>query len=1072
MAFEDRIRLPALSLIHRRLRLLNLLNEFIAAGQRLITVYAPSGYGKSILLADFAQTTDLPVCWCSLEAGDRDPVAFLTLLARSVTDRFHEIDPELLFRPIERGDTEGSIRVMAELLGQVGRHIIILDDYHKANSAGMTLALSRLLDQLPETSQLIVAARGDMALETRQVIDLLVAGRATGLSEVELRFTPEELQLLMRKRFGRQIDLKRAEEIARVTDGNIAQILLTGHIMHAERLIGNLRQQLGDDQATIYNYLAEEVLNKQPADMQHFMLCTSVLPDMTPELCNELLGITDAQQRIEQLVRDDLFVNQIGASFRYHDLFAEFLRTRLADDLEHRREISIKAASLLAARGRYEEAINLYLWAQAHAEACALIEEQAKHFYDTGRALTLHDWLARFTNEELDRHPRLWYWRALILNDDLGAPQQAITFAQRAEKQFLARGDLSGAAQATVLQAVGLRMMGRVTDSLALVNQALERLEPLRTESRHIAYAIRNRGLALATSGDLARALDDLRRALQMYQELHDDYRTGMCHHDIGVCLCQLGNITRAERHFRRAIRIWESLGNANDLANTLNSLGVSLCSVGRYDEALKHFQDCLDVALRVGATRRAAYAQSGIGDVLLARREYERAALSYQESSDRASQAGIEALLVYNLAKLGESLYGQGELGEALKLASRARQMAAELGLVFERGVACALQARILARQAAYADSYPLFREAAECFARSDVLEQAKVHLWWGQSLLADLRPAAALAQLQEAIRLALDMGETIAGLRAAIAETRQLLVHALHRADIANGLRNSVQLLLIQAAEEPEMARPSLQVFTFGNPTLVVAGERRQFSQRGRVRRMPEFLAYLLIKGQEGGCRWSEVSAAIWPDLDPEKASISFHQTIKRLRDSTFGTYDYIVVQDDYYQVNPDYLEWCDALAFEQLFARAARLPSDQAVDLLLELIALYQGEFLAGFELGSWGEAYRAACEAKFLQSVKLASEYLLNQGAPQQALALIEKGLAQDYFREDIHQSAFRAYAQLGLYSQLTEHYNTMCETFRRELGSLPDPATRQLYQQLVARRAPLRNESASAQRKQK
>ncbi len=198
MAFEDRIRLPTLSLIHRRLRLLNLLNEFIVGGQRLITVYAPSGYGKSILLADFAHTTDLPVCWCSLDVGDRDPVAFLTLLAHSITDRFHELDPELLFRPIERGDTEGSIRVIAEQLGQVVPHIIILDDYHKANSAGMTLALSRLLDQLPETSQLIVAARGDMMLETRQVIDLLIAGRAAGLSEVELRFTPEELQLLMR----------------------------------------------------------------------------------------------------------------------------------------------------------------------------------------------------------------------------------------------------------------------------------------------------------------------------------------------------------------------------------------------------------------------------------------------------------------------------------------------------------------------------------------------------------------------------------------------------------------------------------------------------------------------------------------------------------------------------------------------------------------------------------------------------------------------------------------------------------------------------------------------------------
>ncbi len=192
MAFEDRIRLPTLSLIHRRLRLLNLLNEFVESGKRLITIYAPSGYGKSILLADFAQTTDWPVCWCSLDVSDRDPASFLALLAYSIADRFHEIQLEGLTQLIERGDTQSSVRRIAEVLRPVGPHIIIVDDFHKANSAGVSLALSHLLERLPETSRLIIAARGNLGLETRQVIDLVVAEQVAGLSEVELRFTPEE----------------------------------------------------------------------------------------------------------------------------------------------------------------------------------------------------------------------------------------------------------------------------------------------------------------------------------------------------------------------------------------------------------------------------------------------------------------------------------------------------------------------------------------------------------------------------------------------------------------------------------------------------------------------------------------------------------------------------------------------------------------------------------------------------------------------------------------------------------------------------------------------------------------
>jgi ATP/maltotriose-dependent transcriptional regulator MalT/DNA-binding SARP family transcriptional activator len=1057
MAFEDRIRLPALNFIHRRLRLLNLLTEFVDAGHRLITVYAPSGYGKSILLADFAQTTDLPVCWCSLQATDRDPAAFLALLAFSITDRFHEIEAGRLFRLIERGDTQNSVRHIADSLNHVGPHVIILDDYHKANSAGTTLALNRLLDQLPERSTLILAARGDMALETGQVIDLLVSERATGLSEEELRFTPEELQLLTRKRFGRQIDLATAEEMARATDGNIAQVLLAGHIMHSDQIVGRLRQRLGDDRGTIYHYLAEEVLSKQPPELQRFMLHTSVLPDMTAELCNELLETGDAQACLEALVRKDLFIARVGAGFRYHDLFAEFLRAKLAEDAGRYRDVSIRAARLLTDWSRFEEAMPLYLAVQAWDEAVALLENKGALFYDTGRALTLNDWFTQIPEPELADRPRLLLWRGQILNNDLGQIKQAMSFFEQAEARFLGQGDAVGAAEAQVWQSVGLRMGGWAKEALAAATRGLEQLEALHADERVTAWAIRNRGLAYATAGRVAEGLSELRRALEHFEALNDTYQIGLCHHDIGICLGRQGNIRGAEHHFRQAIRIWEALGNANDLANTLNNLGVSLHTTGRYDEALEQFQQSLGIALQIGATRRAAFAQAGIGDVYLERREHQQAVEAYGLSSQFAQEADARSVDVYNLVRVGEAFYRQGDLAKALELACQAGEIAAETALVLERGLAAALQARIYMRRMAYADSFDLFREALKCFSQGDVLEQAKVRLWWGYALLLDLRASAALEQLQEAIRLALGMGELVRGLGPSVAETKPLLLHFVHRADMPAGLRDSISLLLAQSRDETETPRPNLQVFTFGSPVLVVAGEQRRFSQRGRLRKMPEFLAYLLLEGRNRGCRWGEISAALWPELEPDKASINFHQTVKRLRDGVLGAPDYIVVQDDYYQVNPRYLEWCDALAFETLFERAVGAPADEALALQLELVDLYRGEFLAGFEVGEWGMAYRARCEDRFLQVAGLAAEQLLRDGAPAKALAVIRRGLAEDYFREDLHRSAFKAYAHLGLQQPLAAHYAELRETFERELAAPPEPATEQLYRQLTTKR---------------
>jgi len=1057
MAFEDRIRLPTLNLIHRRLRLLNMLDDFVEADNRLITVYAPGGYGKSILLADFAQTTDLPVCWCSLEPADRDPTSFLNLLAYSIIDRFHEVEPDGLLRLVKRGDTQSSVHRIAQELADVGPHIIIIDDYHKAVSAGMTLALNRLLDQLPETSTMIIAARGDLTLETGQIIDLLIAERAVGLSEEELRFTGQELQRVIRKRFGRRIDLNSAEEIAQATDGNIAQILLTGHVMHAEKIVGNLRQRLGDDREVIYHYLAEEVFDKQPPAIQNFLVQTAILPDMTTQLCNELLETTEAQSYIEDLVRSDLFIAQVGAGFRYHDLFAEFLRAKLAKDAKIHRQVSIKAANLLAERSRFEEATNLYLSVQAWDEAANLLETTGKFFYDTGRALTVNNWLEQMSEEELDQHPQLLLLHGQVLGNDLSEPKMAMMCFKRAEEQFRKLDDMVGVANSQVWQSIILRVMGQAKESLKIAKNTLNQLQSLKASEHTIANAIRNRGMAYWITGNVSEATQDFRRALELFELLGDTYRVGMCHHEIGICLFQQGNISGADHHYREAIRIWETLGNANDLANTLNSLGVSLQAMGQYEEALNYFNDSLDIALQIGSPRRAAFAQAGIGDAYLGRQEFERAIEAYKISMGLTQEASIQSLEVYNMVKLGECYYQQQNLTQALTLSTQAKEIATEIGLVFEKGMAITLQGKIYVRRAEYAASCGLFAEASACLAGTDVLEQAKVRLWWGYVLLLDLRTLAAFEQLQEAIRLALTIGQLIQGLGPTITETQHLLRHFLHWPDTSIGTRDSIQLLLAQSQKRIKDSQPGLQVFAFGVPFLVVAGKYKQFSQRGGIRKAPEFLLYLLLQGQDGGCRWGEVSADLWPDLERSKASSSFHQNLKRLRDIIFEDPDYIVVRDDYYQVNPQYFEWCDVLAFETLFARIATATSEEVLPLQLEMIALYHGEFLAGFELSDWGASYRALSESRFLQTVELASEQLLRENVPQEALTLIDKGLAQDYFREDLHRTAFRAYAQLGLYDHLAAYHDQIHQVFEREFGAPLDPLTEQLYEQLMAKR---------------
>jgi LuxR family maltose regulon positive regulatory protein len=823
MAVEDRIRLPTLNLIHRRQRLLNMLTEFVAAGSRLITIYAPGGYGKSILLADFAQTTDLPVCWCSLEPADRDPTAFLTLFAQSMTDRFHEIELDTLLELVQQGDTQASVRRIAGLLADVGPHIIMLDDYHKAVSAGLTLTLNRLLEQLPPTSTMVIAARSNTSLEASRIINLLTTERATGLSEETLRFTPEELQRVMCKRFGRQLALTEAEGIVRVTAGNIARMLLVGHlIIHVNGMVNSLSQRLNDDSTAMYDYLAEAVLDKQPPELQRFLLRTAVLPDMTADVCNELLEISDTQVCLEELVRKDLFVTQVGMSFRYHDLFAEFLRTRLVEDKEQHRQISIRAGNLLAARGRFEEAMTLYLSVQAWDETVALLETQGEIFFNTGRALTLNDWLSRIPEQALIQHPRLLWLHGRILSNYTGEHHAALTCFQRAEKQFLKQDDLMGAAKAQVCQSINLVYIGRTKESLALLTKTLEHLQALEATDEIIAWAIKIRGLIYWNMGNIVGALSDGRRALELYEKLGDSYNVGICHHNVGICLATLGNISGAGHHYQQAVRIWEAWGNDNEMANTLNSLGVSLYNVGRYDQALQQFRIALELALQIGSVQRAAYILAGMGDVYLTRHEYEPAVAAYERAMEFARPTDLRKMEVYNMVKLGECSFQQEALAEALHLAEQARELAIAADLSLEKGLACALQAKIRVRQGEYEAGFDLFAEALAAFAQNDVLEQARTRLWWGYSLLLDAKATAALAQLQAVLSLVLTMGELVSGLGPTIAETQPLLLHFLDCADIPASVRDDIQFLLKQQQQGFDRSQPGL------GPGLLAEGFR----------------------------------------------------------------------------------------------------------------------------------------------------------------------------------------------------------------------------------------------------
>ena len=320
------------TLLHRN-RLVDFVHDHIE--RKVILISAGAGYGKTSLLTDYIHDTELPVCWLSLDEGDQDLPVFIEYLLRAIQHRFpsfgqHTFD---LLRSGEAiPDTRALVGALASDIyeGIPGYFVLVLDDYHSMDeSLAVNGFVDLLLRHLPENCHIILSSR---TLPTKLTLTRLVAQQQiAGLGVSDMRFTAGEIKALLKKNYDTELTDSQANEIAQRSEGWITGILLTSHNLWGG-LFRNLIQVQGDE-GQVFDYLASEVFARQPPDIQRFLIATSVLDRMSPDLCNELLGINNASEILRTLENRNLFTFQLENKwYRYHQLFQAFLASRGQED--------------------------------------------------------------------------------------------------------------------------------------------------------------------------------------------------------------------------------------------------------------------------------------------------------------------------------------------------------------------------------------------------------------------------------------------------------------------------------------------------------------------------------------------------------------------------------------------------------------------------------------------------------------------------------------------------------------------------------------------------------------------
>lgn len=1045
-----------------RARLLSALQASIQ--HKLITLVAPAGYGKTSLLIDLVHSSPIPVCWYTLDSYDADPWTFLGYLAASIERCFvgsmsHTVELiEGQGQPLFRAVVATLIRELSALHSDL---IICLDDWHLVEAIDeISVIVTQIVSRCPN-SHVILASRSHPSLPNQM---LLAARRQfVCIDESQLRFYADELAAVLARDGNADLTPDQAQQLVDQSDGWITGVLLALQttrgdvpLILANRIAMSRPVQL---------FLAEQVLDTQPPELQRFLCETAMLEELTADRCSALLGYDDAWRTLEQLLALRIFISEIAPGVvRYHPLFREFLQQRLRlTNASRFQELGLKIANEYARQGNWSMAFDRYTSIDNLPAAQRMLSDGAEKLYRQGRLETLEHIFNALPMEVLD--VSLLCLRAKV-EMDRGRYAQA----QKLIDQAAAHDSAESVAQVTLLQAGLDRIAGHYEQAHDRALQVLEATDVPALQGG----ALRTLAISQQRLGRPLAALETLQRACAIEQARGDVAAVAQVQHELVVCYHAVGNLRAAEAAALQAEAYWSAIGNLGRRALTRNSLALNQSLSGRYREAHATLCAALRDAQRAATPQYEVAVLSTLGDVYADLERWDLAATIY----DVASRIGGTAFIRSHIAVAQVGLLVQQQLyTSATEALARLPEGAAQ----HHAAAILLLRAQIAGGTGAAAVGMDLARQATERFAASgSLIEQVRAWITqaWLGSLLMPPDDAAILGALERAAPIADQIsGDTVAAvasrrmrptlerLQSLFAPGRNWLdqqdmlcqVAASLDLDALKPLLNHLDhtsLLSHQAvvpAVREEQQLIALRASYLGGDQVWV-GEQLLSLGAGRPR---EVLAYLITHPQ--GASRIQLYHAIWGEEEPAEGSNALNRVIYRLR-AALPEGAITTINRDTYCLDRSLLHLeVDTEAFEQAVDACAN-EHDQArrMQQIWRALDLYKGPFLRDAE-APWCIGIRARLERRYRLALRQAAESSEKSGAFQKALELFHRIVLLDPTNVAAHAGIMRCHVALGEPGLTIAQYRTLTHVLNQELGTNldPDSEPERIYRAIVS-----------------
>ena len=446
-------------------------------------ISAPPGFGKSTLLAAWiAQSGDEKTAWYSLDEDDNDPARFFGYIAASL----QTVEPDSVHQLVSLLDAgsanprELTVALLNDLSEFSSKSVVlVLDDYHHIMQQPIHDAVAYLIDHLPNNIHLVFISRADPPLPLGR---WRVRGQLTEIRADDLRFTEEEAAQFLNQTMRLSLTAEDIQTLESRTEGWAAGLQLAALSLQKSANPSEVISAFAGSNRYVAEYLTDEVLSRQSETLREFLLKTSILERFNASLCDHVLEVSNSESMLAELERANLFIIPLDSDsnwFRYHHLFADLLRRRLAQADQN--EIAIihhRAAEWFEKNNFLLDAVRHWIAANKPERVAALMEHTLSQTWGQVELAGLMKRVETLPEAVLAEYPSLsafWGWSWFWLGYD---NEKILPLLERAEKNLQGKPNANHfIGRFNVIRSYLLRAVNTDSPAAALLGkQALEQL--------------------------------------------------------------------------------------------------------------------------------------------------------------------------------------------------------------------------------------------------------------------------------------------------------------------------------------------------------------------------------------------------------------------------------------------------------------------------------------------------------------------------------------------------------------------------------------------------------------------